>query len=282
MVGRFEAIQRSASCLSVTVDDGAPKPQEKGMQPWAGISGAPIFVAEGRNEGWLYGIVRKQPKSFGDRLWAVATPALLRDPSFCSVLDLKEPPPPHERLVESSRRLLKESPDLARQLAARDDEWRAAWEEGNTEGLLEAVCREGSVRTLLEGLRMLAETRKEDPQEMRCLRDSAVHLVGLLAHHELVRQGGLKEKAAGRYLVPVASRNFAEAVAAATDGGPTRYVQREGNLPGPELEVPTTDLEWGIRTEALMEDQLEELSVALVEKDLDQPRPGCSRSSGRS
>jgi len=208
---------------------------------------------------------------FEDRLFAVLMPALLRDPGFCEAVSWSQPPAPHARLVIECRRLLKSQPELARHLQSRDEAWTEGWQSEGCEGLLESMCRTGDVETLLKGLEVMARAVKSNPSGLEALRESAVHLVGLLAHHELVRRGVETASEGRKVHIKVASPNFAEAVRAASEGRPALYKKQEGDLPGRVLEVPAIGLEAGIRRERHAEGRLEEIAARFVEHHFDVP-----------
>lgn len=274
--GRFDPIQRFATCMNLRID-GSP-PQGDAEQPWGGISGAPIFIAEQghRHQGWLYGVIRRIVTGYPDRVLAVTTTALVRDPDFCHHLGITEPPPPHELLVVRSRDLLKRNPKIARQLARVDPVWKSAWESGRTEGLLDAICRDGDVETLLEGLSVLTEAAEDEATETESLRDSALHLVTLLAHHELSRGGGAEEVAPGHLKLPFKSPNYGDAALASTEGGKALYRQPDPRPDGRRsrvdrrMEIPKSHLESGLLTRRQVADHVEELAATLIEKDLDR------------
>lgn len=277
LTGSFDPVRQHATSVNLRIL-GAPPEEEEGRSAWGGISGAPIFIwsKDHPKFGALYGVMRRTIGSYPDRVSAVATTALWRNAVFRESLGLKEPPPPHERLVVASRRLLEKNPRIARHLARQDPVWKGAWEAHGTEGLLEAVCREGDVGTLLDGLLVLVEESPNDLVEMAALRESAVHLVGLLAHHELMRFEGVEKMAKGRYRVPVTSPNFAEASFASEEGRAPLYRRPAGSgdqqssYVDRELEIPINQLESGLESHKASLDQLEEMAAVLVEKDLDQ------------
>ena len=90
--GTFSAIDEAATILPLRIEGLEPERSDPDSpSPYGGVSGAPVFVASGRFEGWLYGLVRKGPKAQPDRLWAVSTPALLRNDRFQQTLAGEEP-----------------------------------------------------------------------------------------------------------------------------------------------------------------------------------------------
>ncbi len=272
MEGHFDPVQDFATSVSLRIEGAFPT-NKAGEAAWGGISGSPIFIGPqgGCLAGFLYGVVRRTVGSFSDRVTAVASTVLLRNPEFCAALGIEDPPPPHERLVVASRDLLEKNPQLARRLAAMDSPWKQAWKDKGTEGLLEAVCREGDMETLLDGLLVLAKASKSEPGELASLRESAVHLVALLAHHEFSRRAGVAETAPGRFRVPVTSLNYAEAVFASSVGLKARYAKPTSesrgrqSLAARELEVPTTQLESGLESRNLVADQVEEMAATFLE-----------------
>lgn len=281
-LGRYEAIARGATVLPLQIDGLEPKAQQENVAPLGGISGAPIFAVSGRFQGHLYGLVRKAPREMPDQLFAVSTPALLRRRDFREVLGLEDPPPAHEDLVLSSRRLLLEAPHLAQRLAQAEPSWKAAWEAdqsaGGVDGLIAALCSDGDLRKLLETLEALAIEAAEQPQNQDALRRWAPHLTALLAHQFFVGQGRQIGRKSHGLEVPVQSPVYAEAVLAAEHGEPPRYVWRsEASQEGsggarPALEVPVSELEAGLRVEQRIDDQVGLLIDELLRKDLATPR----------
>lgn len=151
--GRFYAIDQAATLLPLRIEGLEPENHGSDKSSgYAGISGAPVFVASGRYEGWLYGVLRKGAGQQPDRLYAVSAPALLRNAGFRQALGLAEPPPPHDNLILATRRLLCDEPDLAARLAREDESWRKAWEaegnDGGVDGLLVELCERGDLKKL--------------------------------------------------------------------------------------------------------------------------------------
>ena len=271
LTGDYDPVLVKEICLPLTVVNKAPKPPEKETGEWGGVSGGPVFVQGGPMDGHLYGLLRQKPESNEDRLYAVLIPALLRDPGFCEAISWTEPPAPHEGLMGECRQLLENLPELAEHLQNLDPSWAEGWRSAGCEGLLEAMCRIGDVETLLGGLEALASAVEDQPTKLETLRRSAVHLVGLLAHHELIRRGLRAMQEGRKVTIPVASPNFAEAFQAGSEGRPVLYKKKDGDLPGRVLEVPSSGLEAGIRRENLAKDQLEEIAMKFVEQHFDAP-----------
>lgn len=264
-----------ATYLKLSVKRDAPVDGDGKTSTWAGISGSPVFVKEGRHAGCLYGVVRSSPESFTDVLHAVGTPALLRVAELRRRLgiNIKEPVPPHVSLVEKLRELLEEDPALAERLARLDGTWKSRWREGGIDDLVDVLCADGSLKASLERLRRLFQN--EDPTSATAvrIRELAVVLASILASREVPGGEQLTAESTQRIRLGTASPNFAEALLASAYGTPCLYEKAEGpDLPRAYLRVPTTTMEAGIRSKSQVEEQLEELVVHLMEKELDRPR----------
>ncbi len=291
-----------ATCLKLTVEREPPRPDAAGKgATWAGVSGGPVLVKEGRYQGHLYGVVRSSPKRFPDALYAVGTPALLRDAELRRRLGIEEPAPPHASLVEKLRAVLEEDSRLAERLADLDDAWKARWNEGGCDQLVDVLCGEGRLKSVLERLRRLNREVDPSPASAERLRELAVVLVSILASRELpggehldlastrrpgggqmehLRPGGgqMEHLCPGggqmeRLRPGTASTNFAEALLASAYGTPCLFEKAEGpDLPRAWLRVPTTTMEAGMRAKSQVGEQLEELLLFVTESALDQPR----------
>lgn len=269
--GSFDPVLPKQICLQVTVENNAPIKAGENQGSWGGVSGGTVFVQGGPMDGHLYGVLHQKPASHQDRLYAVLLPALLRNRGFCEAISWSEPPAPHGSLVIECRRLLKRQPELARHLQSLDEFWAKGWESNGVEGLLEAMCRTGDVKTLLEGFETLARMVKARPSDLDKLRESAGYFVSLLVEREFLRKP-VELKIDGRKVhIPFASPNYAEAVQAALEGRPPLYKKQEKNLPGRVLEVPPIGLEAGIRRERHAEGQIGEIAARFVEIYFDEP-----------
>ncbi len=271
--GECHPARERATFLKLTVERAPPQPGRDGSTAWHGLSGAPVFVAEGRYQGHLYGIVRSSPKRFPDIVRAVGTPALLRDAELRRRLGFEEPAPPHASLVEELRQVLEEDPLLAERLAATDASWKARWNDGGGDELVDALCAEGKLGTMLERLRRLDQGVERKSAAGERLRQLAVVLASILAGRELPGGERLNLEAARRVRLGTASPNFAEALLASAYGTPCLYEKAAGpDLPRAWLRVPTSAMEAGMRAPSQVGEQLEELLAVLTEKCLDDPR----------
>jgi hypothetical protein len=264
-----------ATYVKLTVKRGAPVGEGGTALTWAGISGAPVFVKEGRHAGRLYGVVRSSPKRFPDVLHAVGTPALLRNAELRRRLGFKEPAPPHVTLVEKLRALLEEDQRLAEHLAGLEGTWESRWREGGVDDLVDVLCADGTLRTSLEHVRRLFRDASPTSATARRIQEMAVVLATIMASRELPGGEELTADSARRILrLETASPNFAEALLASAYGTPCRYEKADGpDLPRAFLRVPTAaTMEAGIRAKSQVEEQLEELVLTVIEKELDRPR----------
>jgi hypothetical protein len=268
--------KKLATYLKLSIERSAPVEKdgnETKALTWAGISGAPVFVKEGRYEGYLYGVVRSSPESFTDQLYAVGTPALLRNAELRRYLGIEEPVPPHVSLVEKLRGLLEEDSRLAGRLAGLDESWKARWNLGGVDDLVDVICAEGNLKASLEQVRHLFQGLDPSSANAERLREMAGVMVSILASRELPGGADLTAESIRRIRLGTASPNFAEALLASAYGTPCLYERAEGrDLPRPLLRVPSPMMEAGIRAKSHVEEQLEELEVDLIEKELDHPK----------
>lgn len=273
--GRFDAIDQNATILPLRIGGLEPKPADTKAVPYGGISGGPVFVTSGRYKGWLYGLIRKGPSSMPDRLFAVSTPALLRNEGFRRALGISESPPPHENLILATRQLLTALPHLAWRLAQSDEGWRAAWgaegEVGGVDGLVAALCEGRDLKKLLTAVEALALEAEQDPRVVEDLRRWAGHLTSLLVHGFVAAEGRRIERREQRVVVPMGSTGYAEAALAAERGEAPRYEWRDGTQ-RPVLQVPDSQIEPGIRAQRRAQDQIEILAECLLREDLATPR----------
>jgi hypothetical protein len=264
--------RKAASYVKLTVERSAPQADEKGAGAnWAGVSGAPVFVKKGRYRGHLYGIVRQSPQRFPDALYAVGTPALLRNAELRRILGFEEKAPPHGSLVEKLREVLEGDPVLAQRVAGLDDAWRERWTEGGNDELVDVLCREGRLEATVEHLRRLY--RGQDPKSAAAegIREVAMVLVPILAAKELPGGEELTVESTRRIRLGTASASYAEALLASAYGTPCLYEKAAGrDVPQAWLRVPTAILEAGIHAKSQVEGQLEELLMVLLEKDFAQ------------
>ncbi len=268
--GTCHPAREAATYLKLTFERCAPLPDEEGKGAnWGGVSGGPVFVKEGCYRGHLYGIVRQSPRRFQDALYAVGTPALLRDAGLRQLLGFKEPPPPHASLVEKLRLDLERDRVLARRLAGLDDAWRQRFEEGGNDDLVDALCTEGRLGPMVEHLRRLYRRDKKSAAGER-IREVAMALVPILAGKELPGGDGLTVEWSRRIIrLDTASPNFAEALLASAYGTPCLYDNPTGqDVPQARLRVPTAVLEAGIHARSQVAEELEELLMVLMEEDL--------------
>ncbi len=273
LYGLCHPARERATFLKLTVERKPPLPGRDGSTAWHGLSGAPVFVADGPYRGYLYGIVRASPKRFPDILRAVGTPALLRDAELRQRLGIEDPPPPHAGLVEKLREVLEEDPLLAERLAACDESWSGRWCAGGGDELVDALCGEGRLGPMLEHLRRL--NRGVDPKSAAGgrIRELAVTLASILAGRELPGGEHLDVESTRRIRLGTASANFAEALLASAYGTPCLYEKAAGpDLPQAWLRVPTVAMEAGMRADSQVAEQLEEMLAALLEKDFDRPQ----------
>ncbi len=273
LYGVCHPARERATFLKLTVERAPPRPGRDGTTAWHGLSGAPVFVAEGRYQGHLYGIVRSSPKRFPDILRAVGTPALLRNAELRDRLGFEEPAPPHASLVEQLRGVLEGDPDLAERLAGLDPAWQARWAMGDIDELVDVLCAESSLTPSLERLRHLNQHADRKSAGAERIRELAVILVSILAGRELPGGEELTAESTRRIQLGTASPNRAEALLASAYGTPCLYEKASGtDLPQAWLRVPTAVMEAGMRASSQVDDQIEELLVSLTEKDLDQPK----------
>jgi hypothetical protein len=268
--GTCHPARKSASYLKLTVERAPPLPDDAGEgATWAGISGSPVFVREGYYNGYLYGVVRQSPERFPDALYAVGTPALLRNTELRGILGFEEPAPPHASLVERLREVVEQDPVLAHRLAGLNDSWSRRLKQGSNDDLVDCLCNEGRLQLMVEHLRGIY--LGEDPKSAAAgrIRELAMTLVPILAGREL--QGGeeLTVDSSRRIRLGTASANFAEALLASAYGTPCLYEKPDGfDAPRALIRVPTAALEAGIRAKSQVGEQLEELLMVLMEKDL--------------
>ncbi len=272
--GTCHPAREQATYVKLTVDRRAPGPGKDGARgTWAGLSGGPVFVKEGRYQGHLYGVVRSGPKRFPDVLHAVGTPALLRDAKLRQKLGIEEPVPPHASLVEKLRDVLEEDALLAERLASLDDVWNARWLEGGSDDLVDVLCADGRLKPVLERLRRL--NQGVDPKSALGgrIRELAMVLVSILASREIRGGEHLDVESLRRIRLGTASANFAEALLASAYGTPCRYQKSPGrDVPHAWLRVPTASLEAGMLARNQVSEQLEELLLRLTEEDLADAR----------
>lgn len=267
--GTCHPARELATYIKLTVDRDAPLPGKDGEPgTWAGVSGGPVLVKDGRYRGYLYGIVRASPRRFGDSLYAVGTPALLHDAELCNLLGIKGPAPPHASLVERLRDLIAQDGDLAEKLASLDPVWKSRWDDEDADGLVDELCTRGSLKEALERLRGLCQRLESTT---RVVEDLAVTLVSILASRDLPGGRDLTADSVRRIQLGTASPNFAEALLAAAYGAPCRYEKVDGpkpDLPRAYLRVPAPTLEGGLLPDSQTEEQLKEILWKFLKNDL--------------
>ncbi len=271
--GVCQPAREMATYLKLTVDRQPPRPGKDGAPAtWAGVSGGPVFAQGGRYGRYLYGVVRSSPKRFEDALYAVGTPALLRNVDLRAKLGIDEPAPPHASLVERLREILEEDESLAGRLASLDEAWNRRWQAGGNDELVDVLCEDGRLKPVLERLRRLH--RGEDPKSAAGvrIRELAVLLASILASRELPGGEHLDVESIRRIRLGTASPNFAEALLASAYGTPCLYEEVPGDAPRAWLRVPTATMEAGMRAPSQVGEQLEELLAYLTEKDLADAR----------
>ncbi len=263
-----------ATHLQLTVERDPPRFGRDGeFGTWAGVSGGPVFVKDGRYQDYLYGVVRSSPKRFPDTLYAVGTPALLRNAELRRLLGFKDQPPPDAGLVERLRSLLEEDSRLTERLAGFEAAWKSRWTGGGTDDLVDVICREGRLKPALERLRDLYRVEEASSAGAARLQEMAIVLVSILASREVPGGEHLDVESTRRIQLGTASPNFAEALLASAYGQSSLFEEaRAPDLPHAYLRVPTGNMEAGLRTQSQVGEQLEELLLELLERDLDRPK----------
>ncbi len=274
--GRFYAIDEAATLLPLRIEGLEPRMIDTDpFSPYGGVSGAPVFVSSGRYQGCLYGVVRKGPTKQPDRLYAVSTPALLRNDEFRQLLGISDPSPPNEKLILRTRQLLSEGSDLAELLAKADPRWHAAWmapgRDGGVDGLLAELCERGDLRKLLEVLDSMAKAVAQGRHPVESIQQWASHLTGLLAHQFVAREGRKITRRGIGVGVPLHSPTYAEAALSSVRGEAPRYERRDGTQRA-VLEVPISQIEAGINADRRLGDQVDSLARRLLTEDLATPR----------
>lgn len=261
-----------ATYFKLSVNRRPPVDPKTGRSlPWAGMSGAPVFIREGPYKGYLYGVIRKQPKSYDDQLYAVGTPALLRNAELCRRLGIKEPAPPHLSLVEKLRGLLEEDSRLTQRLASFDPSWKESLWSRDCDGVTDALCARRDLVPLLEHLRTLHNELRQTSERLERLRELAVLIVAIVVGPQLPGGEELTAESTRRIRMGTASPNFAEALLASAFGKPPSYEKGEGHPRG-KWRMPTSKMEAGIRPEREVREQLDEIEAALLEEDLNNPK----------
>ncbi|MEM1183208.1 MAG: hypothetical protein AAGM22_33000 [Acidobacteriota bacterium] len=265
--GSFHAIDEAATLLPLSVDGWEPRPQDPEMPPRRGISGAPVLVTSGPGAGKVYGVIRKGPSSRPDRLWAVSSPALLRNADFREKLGLDVPSLPPEKLVLNARRCLKANPDVARRIAYGAPAWREAWDSGSpaagVDGFLAAFCQTVDLDALFEVLKAVRPSDEERSSFERIAR----YLTALAVDRTCGEKGFRLEQAGGKWRVPVMSSVFAEAMLAATYGTAPSYGWKNGQ-PVPRLRLPDVHLEAGIDRKGEAVERVEEMAQGYIRDGL--------------
>lgn len=246
LAGSVGAVKPHEAYLELTVRRRAP------AGGWAGVSGAPVFVASGFCRGYLYGVVRKHLPDRTDTLYAVSIPHLLNDAEFRRHLGIEDRRDRAGKIVDALRKLFEKDRELAARTARAHPAWSEGWEKGAVEGLLQAMSHQGSLE-VLENLRQLYlyEARaggRADYQQAARLLSSLIS--GRTVHvHAEDREGR-------RLSVRASSPNLAELGVASRDGRPCSFVAVAGDLPRARLRAPlSTTLDGGIGLEQKAADQ---------------------------
>ncbi|MCB1034969.1 MAG: hypothetical protein KDD47_14170 [Acidobacteria bacterium] len=186
----------------------------------------------------------------------------------------QEPSPPSERLVGAAQEILDKNSWLANCLIGRNQSWLRAWNDDGAAGLVDAVCQHGELRSLLDELWSYGQHLYTHDEKLTPLRRLAVLLVGLLAPRELICEKSVEEVAQGRYRVPVRGPNCADAAFGSYEGRPPLFKKPPAGPRGSQdyavrvLEVPTTQLEAGLRSRGRLADQVDEMAALLFDGDL--------------
>ncbi|MEO1086394.1 MAG: hypothetical protein AAFY88_19330, partial [Acidobacteriota bacterium] len=227
----------------------------------------------GRGAGKLYGVIRKAPESRPDRVWAVASPALLRDASFRDKLGIEASPPADERLLLELRRLLSEEPHLGEKIAATRPEWRDSWASdpaGGPDGLIAELAQVDEFKILIELLHGLSV----DVRDQAHFREISSYVAALGVDRTLRRDGVEVTKDGNGWVVEVAGIFVCEVALAAKHGRKPlfRYEAKDDYGPSPALRLPTPPLEAGISSKNWADEQVQEIAANYLRHDLAQRR----------
>lgn len=271
--GACDKVEGLSSFLKLMVNKCELFNGEVKSPTWESVSGAPVFISEGRYQGYIYGIIRSRTLGPPEALEAVSMPVLLRNAKLRLLIGIKTPVPPHVSLVEQLRSFLEEDSQLAGQLAGLDQSSESRWRKHGTDELVDMICNEWSLKSTLEKIRHLYKELDPSSLTVERVRHLALVLVSILASREVPGGEVLTAESTRRIHLGTASPNFAEALLAAAYGKPCRFVKADASdLPRAFLRVPSAVMEAGIRAKRLIAEQIEELVFLLLEKDLDQPR----------
>ncbi|MEM8993758.1 MAG: hypothetical protein AAGF23_03085 [Acidobacteriota bacterium] len=271
--GKFHAIDEAATLLPLELAGVEPRSKNPKTPPRGGLSGAPVFVTSGPGAGKLYGLVRKAPESRPDHVWAVASPALLRNAKFREHLGIQSPPPAEERLLLELRRLLSEEPHLGAKIAATRSDWQDAWASdpaGGPDGLIAELARVDEFKALIELLHGLSV----DTRDQAHFREISSYVAALGVDRTLRRSGVDVSKTGSGWVVEVAGIFVCEVALAAKHGRKPlfRYEAKDNYGPAPALRQPAPPLEAGISSKRWAEEQVQEIAANYLRHDLAQRR----------
>ena len=213
-------------------------------QPWAGMSGAPVFLRDGR----LYGVIRRTYDALPTTLHAVPVPLLLRDPDFRRHLELDGDPAQTKKIIDLLRSRLRGQDADQRDVAGWVPAWREAYKNAPSNGLealLAAMEVSGSLADVSDVLARF-EARKGRLKEIAAL--CLALMAGRMAPARL--QGRDLE-------ISMAAANLAELAVAYHDGRAPDFVEVPGDRPVARLRAPLVEVEAGFGEKQREKDQID-------------------------
>ncbi|MFZ4699462.1 MAG: hypothetical protein ACOYMG_05385 [Candidatus Methylumidiphilus sp.] len=115
IAGKVHGSADSASSFHLSLDDGFKEDMDKlgiAVNPWGGISGAPVFV-----NGQIIGIIIETPTAAQSRLVATSVKALVEDVGFREAIGYDRQSVRVDTLKNAAEACLKSSPDACQHLA---------------------------------------------------------------------------------------------------------------------------------------------------------------------